>query len=244
MKPGKDDKFGQTAVQLGYLSDQQVSECISIQAKMREMGIDEPLGEILVKKGYITVLQKQNILKKLGIHTSPIPGYTILGKIGQGGMGSVYKASQTSVNRTVAIKILSQVATKDKTYIARFMQEAQAAAALNHKNLISAIDVGEAGGIYYFVMEYVTGKSCREILNTKGPFDQKRVGLHHVCLRAREREQIDEIHEFAKGLPGATVVHEPREDGFAPGYYSVLLEDPDGIRLEVNFVPGKGHLTK
>ena len=72
-------------------------------------------------------------------------------------------------------------------------------------------------------------------------FDQRRVGLHHLCLRAREREQIDEIFAFVKGL-GATIVHEPREDGFAPGYYSVLFEDPDGIRIEVNHVPGRGHL--
>jgi catechol 2,3-dioxygenase-like lactoylglutathione lyase family enzyme len=72
-------------------------------------------------------------------------------------------------------------------------------------------------------------------------FDQRRVGLHHVCLRAREREHIDEIHEFVAGL-GAAIVHPPREDGFAPGYYSVLFEDPDGIRIEVNHVPGRGHL--
>ncbi|MCA9503299.1 MAG: VOC family protein [Spirochaetaceae bacterium] len=72
-------------------------------------------------------------------------------------------------------------------------------------------------------------------------FDQRRVGLHHLCLRARERSQVDEIHEVAVGL-GATIVHPPREDGFAPGYYSVLFEDPDGIRIEVNHVPGRGHL--
>jgi catechol 2,3-dioxygenase-like lactoylglutathione lyase family enzyme len=72
-------------------------------------------------------------------------------------------------------------------------------------------------------------------------FEQRRVGLHHLCLRAREREQIDEIHDFVAKL-GATVVHPPREDAFAPGYYSVLFEDPDGIRIEVNHVPGRGHL--
>jgi catechol 2,3-dioxygenase-like lactoylglutathione lyase family enzyme len=72
-------------------------------------------------------------------------------------------------------------------------------------------------------------------------FDQRRVGLHHLCLRAREREQIDEIYEAVLKL-GATIIHEPREDGFAPGYYSVLFEDPDGIRIEVNHVPGKGHV--
>ncbi len=72
-------------------------------------------------------------------------------------------------------------------------------------------------------------------------FDQRRVGLHHLCLRARGREDVDEIHSFVQGL-GATIVHPPREDGFAPGYYSVLFEDPDGIRIEVNHVPGRGHL--
>jgi catechol 2,3-dioxygenase-like lactoylglutathione lyase family enzyme len=72
-------------------------------------------------------------------------------------------------------------------------------------------------------------------------FDQRRIGLHHLCLRAREREHVDEIAAFAEGL-GATMVHPAREDGFAPGYYSVLFEDPDGIRIEVNHVPGRGHL--
>ncbi len=74
-------------------------------------------------------------------------------------------------------------------------------------------------------------------------FVQRRVGLHHFCLRAREREHVDAIFEFVRGL-GATIVHPPREDGYAPGYYSVLLEDRDGIRIEVNHVPGKGWLEK
>lgn len=72
-------------------------------------------------------------------------------------------------------------------------------------------------------------------------FQQGRVGLHHLCLRARSREDVDAIHELAVSL-GATIVRAPREDGFAPGYYSTLFEDPDGIRIEANFVPGKGLL--
>lgn len=72
-------------------------------------------------------------------------------------------------------------------------------------------------------------------------FDQRRVGLHHVCLRARSREDVDRFHALMQRL-GATIVHPPQEDGFAPGYYSVLVEDPDGIRIEANHVPGKGHL--
>lgn len=72
-------------------------------------------------------------------------------------------------------------------------------------------------------------------------FDQRRVGLHHLCLRARERGDVDVIHDVAV-KQGAVIVHPPRDDGFAPGYYSVLFEDPDGIRIEVNHVPGRGHL--
>ena len=74
-------------------------------------------------------------------------------------------------------------------------------------------------------------------------FDQDRSGLHHFCFRARQHEDVDAVHRFAVDELDAHIVHPP-EDGerFAPGYYSVLFEDPDGIRVEVNFVPGQGHL--
>lgn len=74
-------------------------------------------------------------------------------------------------------------------------------------------------------------------------FDQGRCGLHHLCFRARTREDVDEVYVFVQEL-GATVVHPPEEGAWAPGYYSLLFEDPDGIRLEINFVPGKGLLAE
>ena len=74
-------------------------------------------------------------------------------------------------------------------------------------------------------------------------FVQERVGLHHICFRARSREDVDTLHGFL-GEIGARVVHPPEEGAWAPGYYSVLFEDPDGIRLEMNFVPGKGLLEE
>ena len=75
--------------------------------------------------------------------------------------------------------------------------------------------------------------------NVGARFEQYRVGLHHHCWRAREREDIDELHAFLVSI-GTKIVHGPQDDAFAPGYYSVLFEDPDGIRLEVNHVPGRG----
>jgi catechol 2,3-dioxygenase-like lactoylglutathione lyase family enzyme len=73
-------------------------------------------------------------------------------------------------------------------------------------------------------------------------FVQGRVGLHHVCFRARERADVDAVHAFVVEI-GARVVHPPEDGPWAPGYYSVLFEDPDGVRLEVNHVPGKGLLA-
>lgn len=70
-------------------------------------------------------------------------------------------------------------------------------------------------------------------------FVQQRVGLHHVCFRARSREDVDEAYVFVQTL-GVPIIHGPKQDGWAPGYYSILFEDPDGVRLELNYVPGKG----
>ena len=60
-----------------------------------------------------------------------------------------------------------------------------------------------------------------------------------MCFRVRSREDIDEAYAFVKTL-GVPIIHAPQEDSWAPGYYSILFEDPDGVRLELNFVPGKG----
>lgn len=78
-------------------------------------------------------------------------------------------------------------------------------------------------------------------------FVQRRTGLHHVCFRMRSREDVDTLHAFLRDRcvdKGCAIVHGPQEDAWAPGYYSVLFEDPDGIRLEANHVPGKGLLEE
>jgi len=71
-------------------------------------------------------------------------------------------------------------------------------------------------------------------------FNQRQVGLHHLCFRAKSREDVDAIYRTALSL-GAKIIRKPEESNWAPGYYSALFEDPDGIRIEANFVPGKGH---
>lgn len=72
-------------------------------------------------------------------------------------------------------------------------------------------------------------------------FQQNRIGLHHFCFRARSNADIDSLYEFLKEI-GAKIIRSPEAGPWAKGYYSVLFEDPDGIRIEANHVPGKGNL--
>jgi catechol 2,3-dioxygenase-like lactoylglutathione lyase family enzyme len=88
-----------------------------------------------------------------------------------------------------------------------------------------------------------SGSARRRPSTAGAAFEQKRIGLHHLCFRARERADIDELHRFLNSI-GTKIIRAPREDQWAPGYYSILFEDPDGIRLELNHVPGRGLLTE
>jgi len=74
-------------------------------------------------------------------------------------------------------------------------------------------------------------------------FVQYRVGLHHLCFRAKAREEVDRTAAFLKKM-GAEIVRGPQEGDWAPGYYYVLFEDPDKIRIEICHVPGRGLLEK
>ncbi len=72
-------------------------------------------------------------------------------------------------------------------------------------------------------------------------FHQDRAGLHHFCFRARSREDVDAVHAFLVDELHAKIVRAPEVGPWFSGYYSILFEDPEGIRVEVNYVPGRGH---
>ena len=99
--------------------------------------------------------------------------------------------------------------------------------------------------VLYYCVGSRTGIAIRAASSKHAgtPFDQYRAGMHHLCLRARSRADVDRVASFVDTL-GGRMVHPPQEDDWAPGYYSVLFEDPGGTRLEVNFVPGKGNLAE
>jgi len=100
--------------------------------------------------------------------------YELLEKIGDGGMGVVYKAKCRLLNRFVAIKILKPDFTKDLKIIESFRKESQAAASLSHPNIVNVYDVGREGNIYYIVMELIEGRVLSDIIKEDGSMDYRR----------------------------------------------------------------------
>ena len=94
--------------------------------------------------------------------------YQILEKLGEGGMGVVYKARDNHLDRLVAIKVLPAVKVADPDRKRRFVQEAKAASALNHPNIITIYDIDEADGVDFIAMEYVAGKPLDQLIPRKG----------------------------------------------------------------------------
>ena len=190
-------KFGQSetrifldlALERGYATREQVDEIIEIRGKLREMGLEEEVQALMVKKGFITERDAQRIGKVLSGYRR-LGNYEIVARIGQGSMGSVFKARQISMDRNVALKILPPKLAADEAYVQRFFREARAVAKLNHVNIVQGIDVGEEKGYYYFAMEYVEGITCREMLKSKGPY--------------REKEALEIVVQVARALDHAS----------------------------------------
>lgn len=111
--------------------------------------------------------------------SDPLIGKTLNGVqitelIGKGGMASVYKAHQPSLNRNVAVKVLAPYLAHDKDFVRRFEQEARSTANLTHPNVVNIFDIGESEGYHFIVMEYVDGVSLKEILDKNGAFPEPR----------------------------------------------------------------------
>ncbi len=122
-----------------------------------------------------------------------ISQYQILEKLGEGGMGVVYKAEDTKLNRTVALKFLPPEMTRDPQAKKRFLQEAQAAAALDHPNICTIHEINEAEGQTYIAMAYVEGKSLKEKL-AAGPLEVSEV----LDIAAQVAEGLKRAH--GKGI--------------------------------------------
>jgi len=168
-----DSSFVELVVQNGLATREQVDECVEIVEKAIDLGAITSLADTMVGKGYLSRSDADALLikaRRSGAKTS-LAGYELLGKLGRGGMGTVYKARQVTMDRIVAVKVLRPSLSRNEVYIERFFREARAAAKLNHSNIIHAIDAGFAEGYHYLVMEFVDGPTLARRLKD-GPLSE------------------------------------------------------------------------
>ena len=154
-----------------------------------EQQVQDPteLARKLVKAGWVTAWQAQQLLT--GQHEFLLGKYLLLEKIGEGGMGAVYRAQQVGLKRIVALKVISPKQLQQEHALARFLREVRAAAALRHQHIVQAYDADQVGETYFLVMEYVAGKDLNDWVKHHAPLPvnwccecarQVAVGLQHA----------------------------------------------------------------
>jgi serine/threonine protein kinase/beta-lactam-binding protein with PASTA domain len=126
--------------------------------------------------------------------------YDIEQQIGEGGMAIVYRARDTLLNRTVALKVLRSQFGNDDDFVARFHREAQAAASLSHPHVVNIYDIGQEEDMYYIVMEYVEGMTLKQYINEHAPLDiRKAVDIAiQICDALDHAHQNELIHRDIK----------------------------------------------
>jgi eukaryotic-like serine/threonine-protein kinase len=132
--------------------------------------------------------------------------YQIEATLGEGGMARVYRGTDGVLGRPVAIKVLADRYANDDTFVTRFRREAQAAAALNHPNVVSVFDTGDDGQAHYIVMEYVPGQTLADVLKREGPLDPDRAAriAEDVATALQAAHERGLVHRDVK--PGNVMI--------------------------------------
>ena len=170
--------------------------------------------------------------------------YEIIKSIGEGGMANVYLGQDTILDRKVAIKILRGDLANDEKFIRRFQREALSASSLSHPNIVEMYDVGEDNGNYYIVMEYIEGKTVKQLLKKRG----KLTISEAVDIMLQLTEGMSEAHD-------SYIIHRDikpqnimiREDGtikitdfgIAMALNSTQLTQTNSVMGSVHYLPNK-----
>lgn len=197
-----EERLSHALISRGFITSEELEECKAAA----EGGAEALLGN-LVKAGYLTATQAKRILHERSLGQQ-IPGYKLLDKLGQGAMGTVFKARQLSMDRLVAIKVLSQRLAANQTYLERFKREAHIAAKLSHNNVVQAIDVGFAGKIQYFVMEYVAGTTIQQELD-EGKVYEEREAIELVLQIAQALQHANRRQLIHRDIKPANIILTP-----------------------------------
>jgi len=191
------------ALKRGLLTREQLHEAWSVQQAAAQSGQSQTADEVLLQRKYITaekLLQLQHEVTPAE-KTKRFGNFEILGKLGAGSMGKVYKARQVVTKRIVALKVLYPELAKDQDMFERFLREARAVGQLHHPHIVSGLDVACVNGLYYICMEYVEGEALDKKLQKAGgrlPENEVLEICRQVALGLQHAHQNQYLHRDVK----------------------------------------------
>jgi eukaryotic-like serine/threonine-protein kinase len=167
--------FVHAILDMGLAEEPEINDVLRLRADDPERA-DEPLDRLLLDQHVLTRRQLHRVRLRLAQQRDQtrIPGYVLHARIGKGAAGTVLRATQTALDRPVAIKVLPRAHALSEARIERLRNEARAVAKLDHPNIVRAIDVGRAGNVHYFVMELVEGRTLHQCVKDEGPLSERR----------------------------------------------------------------------
>jgi serine/threonine protein kinase len=202
------DEFKRVLIELGLSTGSELA-AFEVDPARGVLG----LAQALVRAGRLTPYQSAAIYQRKS-RGLLIGKYLILDKLGQGGMGVVFKAKQHTTGRIVALKILPPSFARDRQALARFKREVAAAGLLNHPNVVAALDADDDRGVHFLVMEYVEGRDVDRVVQANGPLPVVQV--------------IDYVIQAARGLGAAHaqgIVHRDIKPG------NLMLDADGNVRV-------------
>jgi serine/threonine-protein kinase len=181
-----DKIFLRIATQQGFLAEVDADDIWSELTRLERVGEPTKARKLAVEFGFmddglakqIKTQVRHYLTEKVREESQQsrtqrqVAGFELLQKLGNGAMGTVFKARHRKLDKLVALKLLNPTFAQDEKYVARFLLEARAAASLNHPNMVQAYDVGQAGDVHYIAMEYVEGKTVKELIERRNTLDE------------------------------------------------------------------------
>ncbi len=195
----KDLDFATLAIAHRVVTREQLEEAERVINKEAESGKPRrPVEEVLLESGVLKSEQvwavykaKERLIRDARARGQRIGGYEIIGKLGEGGLGVVYKARQLSMGRIVALKVLHERWVTDDEFRKRFLVEARLVGRLSHPNLIQVIDVGRYKSTLYFSMEFVDGEPVDATLDREGRMDLQST----VAIAIQVASALEYLHQ-------------------------------------------------
>ncbi len=191
-----DQLIGKLAVAQRFITPRQLETLLARQEELRLEGSEISFSELLIEEELLDEAQ----LKELLGHDRVVGGYRLLHRLGKGGMGAVYKAVRLKDNRTAAVKLMTFKRSRDKKFVARFIEESRMLSKMKHPNVVMALEFGKDDGFHFFAMEFVEGETLIDRIEREGELTEMEMlrigsaiaeGLQAAC-------EVNVIHRDIK----------------------------------------------